>query len=1081
MSCRRSSRVVRASVAVLLAVTVNVFLPAASAQDAHPASPPPARLLEVGKAVERTVEPRPKSDTRPVEADSWAVELTSGQAAEISLRANGLDLGVSVLGPDGKKLAAPFKIDRFDSTPIAVIATEPGKYVVQVTARATGAAETYEIEVTSVGPASKRQRDLVEAARLEKSALEQAPTNPLAGRSEKAIEEYERVLAIRESALGSDHTFVAVTLRELSFLKWTGGDRDEAEVLASRAVAILEKAHKPEDLALASPLESLATLIDAGGDTIRALQLRERVLVIQEKNLGPDHPDVNTTLLSLLVGLSRVPFGAADRSVEKYVRRFVELREKLFGPSSVEVAQALMFAGAFYATRPEHIDEAIRMLERSDAIHTERLGPDSLELAFGVSLLAELLDVTGEAAKAGVLWARVDAILDKNADSSSFLLPLSVMNRARCLREKGELAIAVALLEKLLERFKGTPIGFAQLLAGPSLAELYRVMGDPEKSEQIYLDLLSIPAIAMYSMSAQMYQRQLSVACRAKGDLAGAVAHQARCNELRERDVVRSLTSGSAQQRQIHFGAGSSDALNCTVSLNVQAAPTDPAASRLGLEAVLRAKGRALDAMADSIGILRRRSTGEDQALLKELAAAQSRLSNASTSGLLDTTAMAALEDRVAELEQKISARSSEFRARFQPVTLGAVQKAIPRDAALVEFALYQPVDMKAVKVSAFLGPARYAAYVMTQSGQPRVADLGNAAAIDELATKMRTASADPGRRDAKTLARQLDELVMRPVRSLLGAETHLLVAPDGQLNLVPIAALIDERDRYLVEQFHITYLSSGRVLLGLQIAGDAVTPAVVVADPDFGSASPESAAASRDIVHETAELSTAMTFAPLPGTASEAAAIGKIVPGARILARSAATELAVKQLVRPRILHVATHGFFLPDAKPAAPTPVSEALVRAGIQAPPTGVNPLVRSGLALSGANSRLSGNEDGLLTAAEVAGIDLFGTRLVVLSACKTGVGDVRTGDGVYGLRRALVLAGSESQVMTLWSVSDRAMSDLMVAFYRNLKRGDGRSDALRHVQLEMLRSKDRAHPFYWAGVIQSGAWTPISDWR
>ncbi|HEY9285181.1 MAG TPA: CHAT domain-containing protein, partial [Pyrinomonadaceae bacterium] len=159
---------------------------------------------------------------------------------------------------------------------------------------------------------------------------------------------------------------------------------------------------------------------------------------------------------------------------------------------------------------------------------------------------------------------------------------------------------------------------------------------------------------------------------------------------------------------------------------------------------------------------------------------------------------------------------------------------------------------------------------------------------------------------------------------------------------------------------------------------------------------------------------------------------------------------------------------------------------------------NPLLRSGLALEGANLRRGTNgEDGILTALEAAGLDLWGTKLVALSACETGVGEVRTGEGVYGLRRALVLAGAESQVMSLWKVSDDATRDLMVAYYKRLAAGEGRTEALRQVQLEMLRGKsqagaggarglggqlggrgaDRGHPYFWAAFIQSGDWRPM----
>src|SRR5258705_12311291 len=130
---------------------------------------------------------------------------------------------------------------------------------------------------------------------------------------------------------------------------------------------------------------------------------------------------------------------------------------------------------------------------------------------------------------------------------------------------------------------------------------------------------------------------------------------------------------------------------------------------------------------------------------------------------------------------------------------------------------------------------------------------------------------------------------------------------------------------------------------------------------------------------------------------------------------------------------------------------------------------NPLLRSGLALAGANLHDNSNDDGILTALEASGLNLWGTKLVVLSACDTGLGEVRNGEGVYGLRRAFVLAGAESLVMSLWPVSDYPTKKLMTEFYQNLKQGMGRGEALRQAQLKMV--KENLHPFYWANFIQS----------
>ena len=205
------------------------------------------------------------------------------------------------------------------------------------------------------------------------------------------------------------------------------------------------------------------------------------------------------------------------------------------------------------------------------------------------------------------------------------------------------------------------------------------------------------------------------------------------------------------------------------------------------------------------------------------------------------------------------------------------------------------------------------------------------------------------------------------------------------------------------------------------------------------------------------------------------------MLPDAVVLTGIAATEQAVKAVNGPRILHLATHGFFL-SADDSAPRPGptdGRLLVMTQPGASPLASNPLLRSGLAFAGANQRQSaGGEDGVLLGIEAAGLNLDGTAMVVLSACETGLGDVSSGEGVFGLRRALVLAGADSQIITLWPVSDRATRDLMVAYYTRLFRDHaGRTDGLRAVQRDMLKDPARRHPFYWASFIQSGAWGPL----
>jgi CHAT domain-containing protein len=323
-----------------------------------------------------------------------------------------------------------------------------------------------------------------------------------------------------------------------------------------------------------------------------------------------------------------------------------------------------------------------------------------------------------------------------------------------------------------------------------------------------------------------------------------------------------------------------------------------------------------------------------------------------------------------------------------------------------------------------------------------------------------------------------------------------LLISPDGALNLIPFAALVDERGRYLVERYSISYLASGRDLLRLQASRKSQSGPLVIADPDFGGrreieatrllkqtkARPKKQAGKES----PAPAYSQFYFPALPYTAEEGEALRRMLPGATLLTKRQASKAALLQVHSPELLHIATHGFFLEDLKLTStgePEKSAQDANRRLKQVRKNGLgaeNPLLRAGLALAGANEQKE-EDNGILTALEMSGLNLWGTKLVALSACDTGVGEVRNGDGVHGLRRALALAGAETQVMSLWPVSDRWTRELMVAYYRRLKQGEGRSEALRQAQLEMLKNVNRRSPYYWAGFILSGEWANLESKR
>lgn len=198
-------------------------------------------------------------------------------------------------------------------------------------------------------------------------------------------------------------------------------------------------------------------------------------------------------------------------------------------------------------------------------------------------------------------------------------------------------------------------------------------------------------------------------------------------------------------------------------------------------------------------------------------------------------TNLQGLQKRAEELEQTLSARSREFRIQTTPVTVEAVQEALPAGAALVEWVRYQSSNLLAKTKAERYGPARYAASILRNTGEPVWLDLGPAEPIDILVATWRDAL-DRNLDTTNDAARKLDALVMEPVRAHLADARQVILAPDSALNLVPFAALVDERGKYLVERYSFTYVTSGRDLVRLRAHAEAParSPGMIIADPSY-------------------------------------------------------------------------------------------------------------------------------------------------------------------------------------------------------------------------------------------------------
>ncbi len=786
-------------------------------------------------------------------------------------------------------------------------------------------------------------------------------------------------------------------------------------------------------------------------DPARAQKWFQRMMEILVQTVGEEHEFVAVVLNEW--GNSIEKLGDKARAAEMY-ERSVRMTEKVKGPEHHSITGQLTSLGIVQAERKQW-DEAEASLLRVLKIYENKTKEDFVEgnydtKGFALQALAELYQSKRDYQQADAYQQEMQSFYQTHKLSH---------HRAQAIpyRLKGNFMLDRGQYEEARQQFEIAQQALLKTGESPELATLLR--------DWRRLNLFT-------------------------GREAEAVAVQKQAVAISENELKQSLAQGS-EYEMLQLMTLYKSETDETLALHTVNAPDSVEALELAFTIWLQRKGRTLDEMNKTLAHIRNSADQESAALLQQLIDHYSQVS------LLKTRApeekdlaphqqrLKQLQQETEQLEVTLSQRNARFRVQVQPVTLAAVQQALPADAALVEFARFNPKD---VKTQEPLGE-QYVAYILLADGTLRWTPLGKAeeieAAVRDWLEALGKAPTPTSAVTLSRLARRLDALVMQPVRKQLGTTRRVLLAPDGILNLVPFAALVDASGRELVRDYLFSYLTSGRDLLRLQVKHQSADDVLVFAAPDYNDGSDVSNQATapsmkderRGRVSQSRSAAALGKWKPLQFAEAEARAIQQQLPQAKLYLGKQASEAALKQVHRPRILHVVTHGAFLEDQQWEA----QQGRTAGDTVAPRAWENPLLRSWLALAGANQRKSGDEDGILTAYEAAALDLWGTKLVVLSACETGLGKLHNGEGVYGMRRALALAGAETQLTSLWKVSDRVTRRLMQSYYAKLAVGVGRAEALRQVQLELLKSKANASPYYWAAFIAIGEWANLEGVR
>lgn len=968
---------------------------------------------------------------------SYQLSLTEAQYLYVVVDQRGIDVVLVLFSPEGKKLSE-LDSPNGENGPeeLRIIVTRSGNYRLDVQAFETyGPTRRYRVDVKELRQATENDR--AEISKRELLELERNRSNiwrlSSQGRFTEATRLAERALEIRIRNSGPQHRDVAVAFADLAELYIKKGDYIRGEELLERGLTIVEQSEGTTHPDCTRFLVYLSILHSWKADYVRAERLLEHAVKIAESKFS-ENPNI---LVSFSVLATVYVDEGKFLKAEDVIKRSLAIRERVYGPESVEVAANLGDLAHLYERQEKYV-EAELFLKRTIEMQRKAVGSNSKLVVDSMVSLANLYTLTGQYSRAQSLLEEASSIKEKTVGSEEVLL---------------------------------YPWSFWYLKQGNHIqAEAFSKRAAVDLEKRLGLD----------HPSTTTALNRLAVIYAARNDVDATLATLARTVESRERVLSLMLTTGSEEQKRIYMSTLAGETAR-TVSLNTQEAPQSKEATTLAFTTVLRRKGRVSDAMLNQFTLLNRHLQPEARTLHGELVAARAQLAAL----VFDSTAITAesrqarerLKQYIEKIESELAKRSVQFAVQSTPVTVDRVRRAIPETAALIEFVKYRSFKVDPTGGQRW-GSMHYAAYVLLSGSEPTVVELGEAEPIEKAVTHFRNLLASPRDPEAKAAGSALFRLVMGPVFKELGNCRKLLISPDSSLNLVPFAALVDEAGKYLVENYDISYLTSGRDLLALRLNYSSRQGSVIVANPTFDDSS-----TGKKTTNSPASVSNdrrsidfkEVKVSALPGTAEEALAIGKILTDSVVLTEQNATEAALKNLKGPRILHLATHGFFLSDQAEVSSDNKRQLVRTWGFE---PGENPLLRSGILLAGVMQAQSGNgEDGVLTALETGDLDLWGTRLVVLSACDTGVGEIKTGDGVYGLRRALRLAGAESVIATLWKVDDAATRDLMIQFYERLQSGQGRSEALRSTQLKMLNSSKWQHPYYWASFIQSGDWRKL----
>ena len=837
---------------------------------------------------------------------------------------------------------------------------------------------------------------------------------------------------------------------------------------ARKELRAAEAAHPGNTEEVAEALNKLVGIeIQERTDPQESLELANRELAVAEAAAGPR----SKTYVNALSDIAFVDV-VLSKPIDglKSARRAVEIAEKEF-PQSEEFTYAAGML-AYACTTIGDLTCAANAQEAALAVARKLVSPDQWGLITSLSSLADVREAQGDWASADSLLEEAIAIAEKNYPTDE-RVPLFEINAGAYSINSQQFSKAKAHFNRaseLVNQIYG-PDSLLHEAILVQMAAVYSRTGEFATAWKIYEDTDDSPRLSVDERIG--YHVSFARSLASGGDLPRAIAESLKSAEAgRERFV---LQARSLPERQaLAYNDKRAKGLDVALSVLEHHPDMPPAAI---YQEVVRSRALVADEMARRQKNLNANNDPEIAHLLGEMDKARADLlaqEQGTPNQQHPSDAVAEATSRMEKIERDLAERSADIRndERVEAVRLEDLRHNLPAHAALISYVTYHRSVVEKVD-PARVSTLSYMAFVL-RSGSDRIGvfDLGDAASLDGLVLKARAAADVEARsgglgstrneRAYREAALALRQRIWDPLLKEIGDSKLALVVADGNLNLIPFAGLPDGAG-YLVEHGPVIHMLTSERDLVPAVQGPKKLGLLAIGSPTFELAESKLPPSPLRGGEPICDAFRKIQFQPLPGTAVEVSDIGSswrqwnaAEPSQLVTGDDATLSRFLAESARNRVLHVATHAFLLDKSCGSG--------------------NPLLHSGLVFAGG---IHGAPESILTAQQIASLDLSGVDWAVLSACNTGNGELRDGEGVLGLQRAFRVAGARSVIMTLWPVDDDVARQFMHELYaerlgRHATTADAVWNSSRKLLAERRAEGKSTHPWYWAGFVGSGGW-------